>query len=78
MKADATRFSETGYVGANVDDLIRELVTQADDTLELAQYGIIYLDEADQNRDTPEYHRTRCQRTRRANWTPQTDGGNGS
>ena len=47
VKADATRFSETGYVGANVDDLIRELVTQAEDTLELAQYGIIYLDEAD-------------------------------
>ena len=47
VKADATRFSETGYVGANVNDLIRELVTQADDNLELAQYGIIYLDEAD-------------------------------
>lgn len=47
VKADATRFSETGYVGANVDDLIRELVSQADDNLELAQYGIIYLDEAD-------------------------------
>ena len=47
VKADATRFSETGYVGANVDDLIRELVAQAEDTLELAQYGIIYLDEAD-------------------------------
>ena len=47
VKADATRFSETGYVGANVDDLIRELVTQAEDNLELAQYGIIYLDEAD-------------------------------
>ena len=47
VKADATRFSETGYVGANVDDLIRELLSQADDNLELAQYGIIYLDEAD-------------------------------
>jgi len=47
VKADATRFSETGYVGANVDDLIRELVSQAEDNLELAQYGIIYLDEAD-------------------------------
>lgn len=47
VKADATRFSETGYVGANVDDLIRELVTQANDNHELAQYGIIYLDEAD-------------------------------
>ncbi len=47
VKADATRFSETGYVGANVDDLIRELVAQAEDNLELAHYGIIYLDEAD-------------------------------
>ena len=47
VKADATRFSETGYVGANVEDLVRDLVTQADDDVELAQYGIIYLDEAD-------------------------------
>ena len=47
VKADATRFSETGYVGANVDDMIRDLVTQADEDVELAQYGIVYLDEAD-------------------------------
>ena len=47
VKADATRFSETGYVGANVDDLVRDLVTQANGNLELAQYGIVYLDEAD-------------------------------
>lgn len=47
VKADATRFSETGYVGANVDDMIRDLVTQANDDIELAQYGIIYLDEVD-------------------------------
>ena len=47
VKADATRFSETGYVGANVDDMIRDLMTQADDNIELAQYGIVYLDEAD-------------------------------
>jgi endopeptidase Clp ATP-binding regulatory subunit ClpX len=47
VKADATRFSETGYMGANVDDLIRDLVHQADDNIEMAQFGIIYLDEAD-------------------------------
>lgn len=47
VKADATRFSETGYIGANVDDLIRDLVGQADGNLQKAQYGIIYLDEAD-------------------------------
>lgn len=47
VKADATRFSETGYVGANVDDLVRDLVSQAHGDVELAQYGIVYLDEAD-------------------------------
>ncbi len=47
VKADATRFSETGYVGANVDDLIKDLVNQTDGDYELAKYGIIYLDEAD-------------------------------
>jgi len=47
VKADATKFSETGYVGGNVEDLVRDLVTQAGDDPELAQYGIIYLDEAD-------------------------------
>lgn len=47
VKADATRFSETGYVGANVEDLVKDLVTQANGNIELAQYGIIYLDEAD-------------------------------
>ena len=47
VKADATRFSETGYVGSNVDDLIHDLVAQANGDIELAQYGIVYLDEAD-------------------------------
>jgi endopeptidase Clp ATP-binding regulatory subunit ClpX len=47
VKADATRFSETGYMGANVDDLVRDLVHQADGDIERAQFGIVYLDEAD-------------------------------
>ncbi len=47
VKADATRFTEMGYVGANADDLVRDLVQQAQGNLELAQYGIVYLDEAD-------------------------------
>ena len=41
VKADATKFSETGYVGGNVEDLVRDLVTQANGDLKLAQYGII-------------------------------------
>ncbi|PIW64398.1 MAG: ATP-dependent protease, partial [Candidatus Omnitrophica bacterium CG12_big_fil_rev_8_21_14_0_65_45_16] len=47
VKADATKFSETGYVGGDVDDLVRELVQKAGGDIELAQYGIIYLDEID-------------------------------
>lgn len=47
VKADATKFSETGYIGGDVDDLVRELVKKADGDVELAEYGIIYLDEVD-------------------------------
>jgi endopeptidase Clp ATP-binding regulatory subunit ClpX len=47
VKADATKFSETGYVGADVDDLVRDLVSKANGNVELAEHGIIYLDEVD-------------------------------
>lgn len=47
VKADATKFSETGYVGADVDDLVRELVRKADGDVSLAEYGIVYIDEID-------------------------------
>jgi ATP-dependent Clp protease ATP-binding subunit ClpX len=47
VKADATKFSETGYVGGDVEDLVRELVHKADGNVQLAEYGIIYLDEID-------------------------------
>ena len=47
VKADATKFSETGYVGGDVDDLVRELVHQADGDPNLAQFGMVYIDEID-------------------------------
>ncbi|MDB6025380.1 MAG: endopeptidase Clp ATP-binding regulatory subunit ClpX [Verrucomicrobiales bacterium] len=47
VKADATKFSETGYVGGDVEDLVRELVRLSDGDVERAQYGIIYIDEID-------------------------------
>ena len=47
VKADATKFSETGYVGGDVEDLVRDLVKGAGGDVELAQYGIIYIDEID-------------------------------
>jgi ATP-dependent Clp protease ATP-binding subunit ClpX len=47
VKGDATKFSETGYVGGDVEDLVRDLVREANGDIELAQYGIVYIDEID-------------------------------
>lgn len=47
VKGDATKFSETGYVGGDVEDLVRELVRRADGDVQKAQYGIVYIDEID-------------------------------
>ncbi|HWW00260.1 MAG TPA: AAA family ATPase [Candidatus Acidoferrum sp.] len=47
VKADATKFSETGYVGGDVEDMVRDLVRLAGGDVTRAQYGIIYIDEID-------------------------------
>jgi len=47
VKADATKFSETGYVGYDVDDIVRDLVRAANNDPDLAQYGIVFIDEID-------------------------------
>jgi endopeptidase Clp ATP-binding regulatory subunit ClpX len=47
VKADVTKFSETGYVGGDVEDLVRELVRTADGNVQLASHGIVFLDEVD-------------------------------
>jgi len=67
VKGDATKFSETGYVGGDVEDLVRELLVEADDDLDLAEHGIIYLDEVDKiassrNLIGPDVSRTGVQR----------------
>ncbi len=67
VKADVTKFSETGYVGGDVEDLVRELVHEADGDIAKAEYGIIYLDEIDKiassgNMYGPDVSRTGVQR----------------
>lgn len=47
VKADATKFSETGYVGGDVEELVRDLIRKANGDLERASQGIVYLDEID-------------------------------
>lgn len=47
VKADATKFSETGYVGGDVEDMVRDLLRLAGGDVTRAQYGIIYIDEID-------------------------------
>jgi ATP-dependent Clp protease ATP-binding subunit ClpX len=47
VKADATKFSETGYVGSDVEDIVRDLVKTANGNTDLAAYGIVYIDEID-------------------------------
>ncbi|MEJ2067274.1 MAG: AAA family ATPase [Deltaproteobacteria bacterium] len=67
VKGDATKFSETGYVGGDVEDLLRDLVYEVNGDIERAQYGIIYIDEIDKiagsgNIIGPDVSRTGVQR----------------
>ena len=45
--ADATTLTEAGYVGDDVENILLRLVQAADFDIELAERGIIYIDEMD-------------------------------
>ena len=45
--ADATSLTEAGYVGEDVENILLKLIQAADYDIELAQKGIIYIDEVD-------------------------------
>lgn len=45
--ADATSITEAGYVGEDVENILLKLIQAADYDIELAQRGIIYIDEID-------------------------------
>src|SRR6186997_97236 len=44
---DATTLTEAGYVGEDVENLLRKLLHAADFDIEAAQRGIVYIDEVD-------------------------------
>jgi len=45
--ADATSLTEAGYVGEDVENILLKLIQAADNDIEQAQKGIIYIDEID-------------------------------
>lgn len=45
--ADATTLTEAGYVGDDVENILRKLIQAADGDIERAEKGIIYVDEID-------------------------------
>ena len=45
--ADATEYTEAGYVGKDVEDMLVDLYHAAGDNLELAERGILVIDEVD-------------------------------
>ena len=45
--ADATSLTEAGYVGEDVENVLLRLIQNADYNIDLAQRGIIYIDEID-------------------------------
>ncbi len=45
--ADATTLTEAGYVGEDVESIVQNLLAAADNDIERAQKGIVYIDEID-------------------------------
>ncbi|KAL3515792.1 hypothetical protein ACH5RR_022694 [Cinchona calisaya] len=45
--ADATTLTQAGYVGEDVESILHKLLTVADFNVEVAQQGIVYIDEVD-------------------------------
>lgn len=45
--ADATTLTEAGYVGDDVENVLLKLIKAADYDIEMAEHGIIYIDEID-------------------------------
>lgn len=44
---DATRYTQAGYAGASVDEMIYNIISAANGNIELAKRGIIFIDEID-------------------------------
>lgn len=59
---DATSLSEVGYMGRNITDMLEDLYLAADKDIELAQKGILVIDEFDKLAEKKEDHQTHVSR----------------
>lgn len=53
---DATRYTEDGYVGASVSDMISNLLKEANGNMILASRGIIFIDEIDKKASRNDFY----------------------
>ncbi len=47
LEEDATRYTDTGYVGGSVDDILINLYLNANKNIDLAEHSILFIDEID-------------------------------
>lgn len=47
VEVDITAYTQVGYVGLNVYDIIKNLLKEANGDVKLAEYGIVFIDEID-------------------------------
>ena len=62
---DATSLTEAGYIGDDIESVVSKLLAAADNDIEKAERGIIFIDEIDKIAKKAEHQSERCQRRER-------------
>ena len=60
--ADATSLTEAGYIGDDIESVISKLLNAAENDVEKAEQGIVFIDEIDKIAKKKEYDLARCER----------------